>query len=121
MAKTKVVFFKSEAGEIPVLDWLRELPDKARAKCTDRMERLAELGHELRRPEADLLRDKIYELRVGFQGLHYRILYFFHGQTAAVLSHGIVKESAVPPREVEKAISRKRQFEADPAKHTHEL
>jgi hypothetical protein len=54
------------------------------------------------------------------QGIHYRILYFFHGTTAAVLSHGIVKESAVPPKEIEKAIERKRKFEANPAKHTHE-
>ena len=33
------------------------------------MERLAEFGHELRRPEADLLRDKIYELRIALQGI----------------------------------------------------
>ena len=68
----------------------------------------------------DLLRDKIYELRASLQGIHYRILYFFHGNTAAVLSHGIVKEKAVPTKEIEKAIERKRKFEANPAKHTHE-
>jgi len=84
-------------------------------------EGLAELGHELRRPEADLLRDKIYELRASLQGIHYRILYFFHGNTAAVLSHGIVKEKAVPTKEIEKAIERKNKFEANPAKHTHEI
>ena len=121
MPKTKVVFFRTETGDGPVLDWLRELPTKARAKCTDKMERLAELGHELRRPEADLLRDKIYELRASLQGIHYRILYFFHGNTAAVLSHGIVKEKAVPTKEIEKAIERKNKFEANPAKHTHEI
>lgn len=121
MPKTKVIFFKTETGDAPVLDWLRELPTKARAKCTDKMERLAELGHELRRPEADLLRDKIYELRASLQGIHYRILYFFHGNTAAVLSHGIVKEKAVPTKEIEKAIERKRKFEANPAKHTYEI
>ena len=120
MPKTKVVFFKTETGDVPVLDWLRELQTKARAKCTDKIERLAELGHELRRPEADLLRDKIYELRASLQGIHYRILYFFHVNTAAVLSHGIVKEKAVPTMEIEKAIERKRKFEANPAKHTYE-
>ena|GEM_PF-2592983 len=41
MPKTKVIFFKTETGDAPVLDWLRELPTKARAKCTDKMERLA--------------------------------------------------------------------------------
>ena len=47
-----------------------------------RVQRLAELGHELRRPEGDHLRDGIYELRAR---LNYRLPYFFHGQLAAVL------------------------------------
>ena len=42
-------------------------------------------GHELRRPEADFLRDGIYEL-----------LYFFHGQNVAVLAHGLTKEAEAP-------------------------
>ena len=84
-----------------------------------RIERLAELGHELRRPEADLLRNKIYELRVRLQGQNYRILYFFHGATAAVLAHGLVKERTVPPADIERAIERRRRFEADPETHTY--
>ena len=70
---------------------MRESPTKVRAKCTDKLERLTDLGHELSRPEADLLRDKIYELRASLPGIHCRILYFCHGNTVAVLSHGIVK------------------------------
>jgi hypothetical protein len=31
-----------------------------------------------------------------------------------VVSHGIVKESAVPSAEIERALDRKRRFEADP-------
>jgi phage-related protein len=77
-------------------------------------------GHELRRPEADLLRDGIYELRVGFQGVHHRILYFFHGTTAAVVSHALIKERAVPPREINRAIERKKRFETNPRRHTYE-
>lgn len=120
MPKTKVIFFREEDGSVPVLDWLEESPPKAVAKCLVRLERLRQLGHELRRPEADLLRDKIYELRIGLQGINYRILYFFHGEIAAVLSHGIVKESAVPPKEIDRAIERKKRFEQNPRKHTHE-
>jgi Phage derived protein Gp49-like (DUF891) len=65
-------------------------------------------------------RDGIYELRASLQGVHYRILYFFHGAIAAVVAHGIVKEGAVPPREIDRAIERKKRFEANPAKHRHE-
>ena len=46
-----------------------------------------EKGHELRRPEADFLRDGIYELHISLGGVHQRILYFFHGGMAAVVSH----------------------------------
>ena len=81
---------------------------------------LRELGHELRRPEADYLRDGIYELRVAMGGVNYRMLYFFFGTTAAVVSHGVTKEQAVPAREIDRARRRKGTFARDPATHTYE-
>ncbi len=93
MRKTKVALYREEDGSCPFLEWIERLPVKVQAKCFLRVERLRELGHELRRPEADLLRDGIYELRASLQGVHYRILYFFHGTIAAVVAHAIVKEA----------------------------
>jgi len=69
---------------------------KAFLKCQAAISRLALLGHELRRPEADLLRDGIYELRARLGSVNYRLLYFFHGQTVSVIAHGLTKEAAVP-------------------------
>ena len=120
MPRTKVLLYREANGTVPLLEWLDSLPSKAVAKCRVRVERLAELGHELRRPEADFLRDGIYELRVGLAGRNYRILYFFHGGAVAILAHGLVKERTVPIKEIEHALERKRAFEADPQKHTHE-
>lgn len=120
MPKTKVILYRDDDGTVPIIDWLEKVPKKARAKCLARLERLSELGHELRRPEADLLRDGIYELRVGLQGQNYRMLYFFHGQVAAVVSHGLLKERVVPAKEIDLAVKRKAAFEADPKRHTHE-
>src|SRR5579863_1738125 len=120
MPKTRVIFYKEDDSSVPALEWLDSLQPKALDKCTVRIERLAELGHELRRPEADFLRDGIYELRVGLQHINYRMLYFFHGRTAAVISHGLVKEAEVPPKEIERAIQRKLKFEKNPKAHTHE-
>ncbi|ABW31298.1 type II toxin-antitoxin system RelE/ParE family toxin [Acaryochloris marina] len=120
MPQTIVVFFQDTDGSIPTLDWLKGLSPKAQDKCVVKIERLAALGHELRRPEADYLRDKIYELRVGLQGINYRILYFFHGECTAILSHGIVKEKRVPPKEIDKAIERRILFESDPDKYTYQ-
>jgi len=120
MPKTKVVFYKEDDGSVPILEWLDTLQPKVLDKCTVRIERLEEMGHELRRPEADFLRDGIYELRVGLRHVNYRMLYFFHGREAAVVSHGLVKQAEVPPKEIEKAIQRKQKFEKNPKAHTHE-
>jgi phage-related protein len=108
-----------EDGACPLLVWLDRLPAKVRDKCIVRIELLAERGHELRRPEADLLRDGIYELRVSFRSVNYRMLYFFHQQTA-VTSHGLTKEKEVPDKEIELAIRHRELFEKDPAKYTYE-
>ena len=97
---------------------IEELPAKALQNCLARLERLEQLGNELRRPEADYLRDGIYELRASYQGVHYRMLYFFHKRKAVVVSHGLTKERAVPPREIDLAIKRKEKFDGNPQQHT---
>ena len=93
---------------------------KYRTSATSGWSACARWATRLRRPEADFLRDGIYELRVSLGGVHHRILYFFHGAIAAVVSHGLVKERVVPSKEIDHAVERKKRFEANPAKHTYE-
>ncbi len=118
MPQTEVVFYAETDGNCPLLSWLDRLPRKVQDKCIVRIERLAELGHELRRPEADILRDGIYELRASYQSVQYRLLYFFHAGIA-VLAHGIVKERQVPDADIERARERKRAYESNPELHTY--
>jgi len=106
-------------GNVPVLEWLETLPAKVQDKCVVKIERLRQLGHELRRPEADLLRNGIYELRIGREGINYRILYFFQGRIAAILAHGLIKEREVPEKDIRLALERKRLFEQDADAHTY--
>jgi phage-related protein len=120
LPRTRVVLYRDEDGSCPFVEWFDELSAKFQDKCYLLLERLRELGHELRRPEADFLRDGIYELRVSLRGVHYRILYFFHGTVAAVVSHGVVKEQVVPPKEIDRAIEHKNRFEANPSKRTYQ-
>jgi phage-related protein len=121
MPRVEVRFFRESDGSVPVVEWLVHLPRKAASKCRVKLERLAELGYELRRPEGDYLRDGVYELRATFQGVHHRLLYFFLGRSAVVVSHGLVKEDRVPPREIDLAILRKGLVEQDPIRHTVEF
>ncbi len=117
MPETEVLIFVGEDGSAPLLGWLDGLPQKVQDKCLVRIERLGQMGHELRRPEADSLRDGIHELRASFRGVHYRVLYFFHGERA-VISHGVIKEREVPSGEIDLAIDRWRRFEKNPDRHT---
>lgn len=105
------------------MEWLRELREsnpKAWAQCRVRIEQLEEMGHALRRPAADFLRDGIYELRARKGHLQYRILYFFHGRNVAILAHSMTKEELIPAAEIERARKRKQRFELQPEDHTYE-
>jgi len=122
MPRTEVVFYRDDAGSAPVLEamrrFLRAGQRKEFAKCQVRITRLAECGHELRRPEAEYLRDGVYELRVTHRRVHRRILYFFAGERRAVLSHLITKEATVPDGEIDRACLHQALFLADPERHT---
>lgn len=124
MPSTRVIFYQDEKGNVPVLNWLDELErqdPKGLINCLDRIQQLASMGHELRRPLADFLRDGIYELRASHRRVQYRILYFFHGRNIAIIAHEIVKEdAAVPDIDIDRAIDRQQLFIADPATHTYQ-
>lgn len=118
MPKIDIVLYSEKDGTCPLLEWMDELPPKAQDKCIVKVERLKEMGHELRRPEADYLRDKIYELRAALQGIQYRILYFYHDKLG-VISHGLIKEEErVPPKDINLATERRERFKKNPSRHT---
>jgi phage-related protein len=80
---------------------------------------LERFGHELRRPAAEYIEGTdLYELRVKFHKVNLRMLYFFHGQEAVVVSHGFSKEGRLPQKEIDLATERMRKFKADPERHT---
>ena len=118
MPSVEIVFYMEDDGSVPMSDWLDGLQLKHRAKCLKWIGILRSFGHGLRRPECDYVRDGIYELRVRFQSLNYRMLYFFYGNQIVVLTHGLKKEKEVRPKEIDRAVELKKKFEADPQTHT---
>ncbi len=121
MPTTEIRLFQQANGRVPLLDWLRELERKERRthrKCLERILRLSQQGRELRRPLADHLEGGIFELRAKVGRVNYRILYFFFGSNAVVLSHGITKERTVPNEEIELAKSHRALVENNPDKYT---
>ena len=121
MPITPVVFFKEANGNVPFMDWFDRLPEHAKDQCLAKLTLLREKGHELRRPASENLGEGIYELRPKSRNVNYRVLYFFHAQEAAVVSHGIQKQQEkVPPKEIALAKARMALFKANPRTHTFE-
>ena len=124
MPQTEVRFYKYSDGVSPIIEWLQSLPDPpmaVRTKCDACIRALREQGHELRRPSSDSLRDGIHEMRFRVQRVHYRLLYFFHGQErhVAVITHALTKEGAVPDKDIDYAVSCRSAFDQDPDTHTY--
>lgn len=119
MPRTEVRIYQKAKGQVPLLDWLDQLTAKVQDKCYERIDRLAQEGHELRRPLCDFLEDGIYELRAKRGKENYRMLYAFVGKNIVLLSHGCTKEKEVPPIEIKRAQSNLKSYRKDPEAHTY--
>ncbi len=121
MPQTEVMVFREPNGDVPLQEWLGTLKKSnptVYAKCLQRILALGNFGYELRRPLADPLRDGIYELRIRNSHINYRMLYFFNGKNAVVLTHGLTKEGEVPNTQIDLAVRRKTLVIKQPDKHT---
>lgn len=124
MQNLPVVFFKEDDGSVPFLRWLDHEVARRNAKiaikCLARLRVLRDLGpKELTVEFTKPLRDGIWELRIEYQRVNYRILYFFSKERMIVVSHGCWKEAQVPPKEIDLAIERKVRFESDTMRYTY--
>ncbi len=120
--QTRVVFYREKSGRVPMQRWLNRLSGIPRRKCEELIAQLQESGRELTYPHAHPLKGGIHELRARHGRVRYRILYFWHGSTVVVITHGIIKKSrAVPEAEIQRALQKKRNFEQDPVTHIQEI
>lgn len=103
----RIHLYQSSSGQSPVEDFLRELPERDRAKVLAALDYLSQQGPALRRPHAAQVQGKLWELRVSRARNEYRLLYFFLEEQGVVLAHGFVKKTqAIPAREIETASRR---------------
>jgi len=120
MPQVSTLFYR-EGEDIPVLDWLDLIPDEPRERVRRQLQRLADTGHEARRPLVENLGDDIYELRTRVGRVNYRILFSFHGRNAVLLTCGFTKEREIPADELRRARQRLQEFRADPGNHYAEM
>ena len=102
-----VVYYPDTRGHTPALEFLLGLDHTEQQKAFAYLTYLEERGEALRRPIADYLGEKLYELRPK----QIRILYAFVGKHYAVILHAFRKKTdAVPPKERQLAQMRLSDF-----------
>lgn len=107
MSVKQVLYYADPKGRYPVLEELRRLTSDERQKILTYVTLLEEGGEELRRPIADYVGDKLYELRPKV----HRVLYFFYlGKYAVILHLFRKKTEALPERERQIALGRMRDI-----------
>lgn len=103
----KVIYYPDTRGHAPALEFLLVLNQDDQQKAFAFVSYLEEQGERLRRPIAEYLGDKIYELRPK----QIRVLYSFVGRELAVILHAFRKKTdAVPPKEKRLAETRLADF-----------
>lgn len=104
MDNFEVIFYETEKGKIPALDFLNSLDVKMRAKMARTIKMLEDNGNSLREPHSKPLGDGIFELRAKVASDISRVLYFFFIGRRAVLTNGFVKKTdKTPEKEIDKA------------------
>ena len=112
MEKFNIIMYETEAGRLPVVDFLSSIKDdKLLAKIYRDIKLLEVSGNLLREPYSKALNNGLFELRTK-QGTNIsRIIYFFIVGNNIVLTNGFIKKTQkIPASEIEKALEYRRDF-----------
>lgn len=96
--KYKLNFYQTEAGNVPVRDWLRTLPNAHKRALGEAIFALELEGPDLGMPFSRAMGKGLYELRVSCQDIIYRVFYGFVDGKVILLVHGVIKKSQKTPK-----------------------
>jgi len=105
----KEVFFKTEAGNEPVREWLRDLP-KEECKVIGIDVLTVQYAWPVGKPLVDNLGDGIWEVRSRLKNRIARTLFAVVSEEIVLLHGFIKKQQRTPPSELYLAKNRKRQY-----------
>jgi phage-related protein len=105
----EVVFYRTDAGSEPALDWFKSLPPGDRQIVGADL-RTLQIGFPMGMPLCRSLGDGLWELRSTLPKRIARVVFFTDGGTFVVL-HGFIKKSQkTPNEELDVARARKRVY-----------
>ena len=100
----EIGFYETESGRSPVVEFLRVMNSKTRAKFAQIAILLEEKGPEVQMPYSKHLEDGIFEVRVIIGKDSSRFLYFFQEGNRIIFTNGFKKKTQkTPRREIEAA------------------
>lgn len=102
-----VYFFRTDGGNEPVLDWLRELNADDRRLVGEDL-RTVQIGWPLGMPLCRSLGDGLYEVRSSITGNRITRLVFFQHGSRLVVVEGFIKKSRTTPADILKLAKRRR-------------
>lgn len=105
----KVIFYKTDAGNEPALDFLRDLDPEDR-KIVGADLRTVQIGWPLGMPLCRKLVKGIYEVRSDISDKRIVRLVFFQHEQNIIIVHGFIKKTQTTPDDVLK-LSKKRKAE----------
>lgn len=107
-----VIFFKTDGGNEPALDFIKELPKDDRSKIGFELKTL-QIGFPVGMPLCRALGDGLFEMRTSLPSTREaRLLFLTHGQKLIVLSGFIKKSQKTPESEMRTARERKKAYQS---------
>jgi phage-related protein len=94
-----VIFFRTEAGKEPVLDWLRAFAIEDRRILGEDL-RTVQLGWPLGMPLCRPLGAGLYEVRSHLTGGQIARLVFFQSEQNLIVVEGFIKRTPTTPKQV---------------------
>jgi len=105
----RVIFFRTEGGNEPVREWLRNLPKNERTSIGEDLKTL-QFRWPLGMPLVRHLENNIYEVRTHLPNRIARTLFFVHEESLVMLNGFIKKTRQIPVDELKMARKRMREF-----------
>ena len=111
--RVPAIFFRTEAGNEPVREWLRSLSSSDRRKIGEDI-RTVEYGWPIGMPACRAMGDGMHEVRTTLERNRIaRILFYIDRRQRMVLLHGFIKKTqATPQSDLDLARQNKNKHEA---------
>lgn len=110
----RVKYYETEKGKAPAKEWLGEVTEGARVKLVDLLKRLEVQGPLVWQQYPDFfspLGDGLFEIRLYYHDIWYRLIYFYDKKRATVC-HGFTKKTnKTPANERQTALDRMKDYE----------